>query len=173
MVIHGVWIVGSLFHMGFNSGLNEMKLARNYLWAIRSVNVVICSGKLFCGFLFLVHNVGVLDNGGLMRWLDYDAINNYWTRLNVPVQREKVYKRGLTVIYWYWYVGWNTGTKKDNSKRKNAKQNKKDNSSLLFHPRTLISIFVAFDSFVQKFHVRNASNSKFMICKTIVVISKN
>lgn len=95
MVIHGVWIVGSLFHMGFNSGLNEMKLARNYLWAIRSVNVVICSGKLFCGFLFLVHNVGVLDIGGLMRWLDYDAINNYWTRLNVPVQREKVYKRRI------------------------------------------------------------------------------
>lgn len=110
VVIHGVWIVGSLFHMGFNSGLNEMKLARNYLWAIRSVNVVICSGKLFCGFLFLVHNVGVLDNGGLMRWLDYDAINNYWTRLNVPVQREKVYKRRINcdllilicrMKYWY------------------------------------------------------------------------
>lgn len=130
--------------------------------------MVICSGKLFCGFLFLVHKVGVLDNGGLMRWLDYDAINNYWTRLNVPVQREKVYKRRIN-----WFTGWNTGTKKDNSKRKNAKQNKKDNSSLLFHPRTLISIFVAFDSFVQKFHVRNASNSEFMICKPIVVISKN
>lgn len=110
VVIHGVWIVGSLFHMGFNSGLNEMKLARNYLWAIRSVNVVICSGKLFCGFLFLVHIVGVLDNGGLMRWLDYDAINNYWTRLNVPVQREKVYKRRINcdlpilicrMKYWY------------------------------------------------------------------------
>lgn len=110
VVIHGVWIVGSLFHMGFNSGLNEMKLARNYLWAIRSVNVVICSGKLFCGFLFLVHNVGVLDNGGLMRWMDYDAINNYWTRLNVPVQREKVYKRRINcdllilicrMKYWY------------------------------------------------------------------------
>lgn len=110
VVIHGVWIVGSLFHMGFNSGLNEMKLARNYLWAIRSVNVVICSGKLFCGFLFLVHNVGVLDYGGLMRWLDYDAINNYWTRLNVPVQREKVYKRRINcdlmilicrMKYWY------------------------------------------------------------------------
>lgn len=110
VVIHGVWIVGSLFHMGFNSGLNEMKLARNYLWAIRSVNVVICSGKLFCGFLFLVHNVGVLDNWGLMRWLDYDAINNYWTRLNVPVQREKVYKRRINcdlmilicrMKYWY------------------------------------------------------------------------
>lgn len=169
MVIHGVWIVGSLFHMGFNSGLNEMKLARNYLWAIRSVNVVICSGKLFCGFLFLVHNVGVLDNGGLMRWLDYDAINNYWTRLNVPIQRKKVYKRRINCDY----VGWNTGTKKDNSKRKNAKQNKKDNSSLFFHQRTLISIFVASDSFVQKFHVRNASNSEFMICKPIVVISKN
>lgn len=101
MVIHGVWIVGSLFHMGFNSGLNEMKLARNYLWAIRSVNVVICTGKLFCGFLFLVHNVGVLDNGGLMRWMDYDAINNYWTRLNVPVQREKVYILICRMKYWY------------------------------------------------------------------------
>lgn len=45
--------------------------------------------------------------------------------------KEKKYIRGgLTVIYWYWYVGWNTGTKKDNSKWKNAKQNKKDNSSL-------------------------------------------
>lgn len=33
--------------------------------------------------------------------------------------KEKKYIRGgLTVIYWYWYVGWNTGTKKDNSKRK-------------------------------------------------------
>lgn len=72
--------------------------------------MVICSGKLFCGFLFLVHNVGVLDNGGLMRWLDYDAINNYWTRLNVPVQREKVYKRRINcdlmilicrMKYWY------------------------------------------------------------------------
>lgn len=90
-----------------------------------------------------------------------------------PFKEKKYIRGGLTVIYWYWYVGWNTGTKKDNSKQKNAKQNKKDNSSLLFHPRTLISIFVAFDSFVQKFHVQNASNSKFMICKTIVVISKN
>lgn len=33
--------------------------------------------------------------------------------------KEKKYIRGgLTVIYWYWYVGWNTRTKKDNSKRK-------------------------------------------------------
>lgn len=30
VVIHGVWIVGSLFHMGFNSGLNEMKLEITY-----------------------------------------------------------------------------------------------------------------------------------------------
>lgn len=172
MVIHGVWIVGSLFHMGFNSGLNEMKLARNYLWAIRSVNVVICSGKLFCGFLFLVHNVGVLDNGGLMRWLDYDAINNYWTRLNVPVQREKVYKRrincDLLILICrmkYWYQERQLQTKKCQTEQERY------NSSLLFHPRTLISIFVAFDSFVQKFHVRNASNSKFMICKTIVLKS--
>lgn len=85
VVIYGVWIVGFFFYMGFNLGLNEMKLVRNYLWVIRSVNVVICFGKLFCGFFFLVYNVGVYDNGGLMRWLDYDVINNYWIRFNVFV----------------------------------------------------------------------------------------
>lgn len=164
VVIHGVWIVGSLFHMGFNSGLNEMKLARNYLWAIRSVNVVICSEKLFCGFLFLVHNVGVHDNGGLMRWLDYDAINNYWTRLNVPVQREKVYKRRINCDLLDEIL----------VPRKTTPNEKMPNRTRkITHLWTLISIFVASDSFVQKFHVRNASNSEFMICKPIVVISKN